>query len=229
MDIIDKDPLKIKYQLNWFKTHLSEFNESELLLINPIVKRIIFLKVGADTSQRFMNSVIYDALCCINEIHQNKKRQFYFSYRSLIENLARACLSKENDDKTGILKLVSEFQNALKLKSTKKDASTGDDVKIYKQDIYSDLMNGYSQACGYVHNNQSAGIDVMQSYTQIINNKPLSNQERKELLKKLLALLESCTRALSLLKKEAILRNFGRNFYFIEELLPESIASVYLQ
>ena len=90
-------------------------------------------------------------------------------------------------------------------------------------------MNGYSQACGYVHNNQSAGIDVMQSYTQIINNKPLSNQERKELLKKLLALLESCTRALSLLKKEAILRNFGRNFYFIEELLPESIASVYLQ
>ena len=131
MDIIDKDPLKIKYQLNWFKTHLSEFNESELLLINPIVKRIIFLKVGADTSQRFMNSVIYDALCCINEIHQNKKRQFYFSYRSLIENLARACLSKENDDKTGILKLFSEFQNALKLKSTKKDASTGDDVKIY--------------------------------------------------------------------------------------------------
>ena len=51
MDIIDKDPLKIKYQLNWFKTHLSEFNESELLLINPIVKRIIFLKVGANSSK----------------------------------------------------------------------------------------------------------------------------------------------------------------------------------
>lgn len=217
MNIIDNDPLKINLQLSWFKKHFKYMGEDNLKLINTIIKRLIFIKVGSSTSERFMNSIVYDALCSLNDIKNNRKRHFYFSYRSLIENLARSCLNKENDDETRITPLFQELQSLLNIQ------------ELYSQDIYSDLMNGYSMACGYVHNNQSSGIDIMLSYSQIDSTKQLEEQEIRKLLQQLLSLLNNSIRSLSLSRKESILRNFGRNFIFIEDLLSRTLAKPFIK
>lgn len=216
MNIIDNDPLKISEQLNWFKIHFKTFEKESLDLVNTIIKRLIFLKVGTNNSERFMNSIIYDALSCLCEVHNSKERYFYFSYRSLIENLVRSSLNKSNDDETRITPLFKEFQSSISNQT------------LYTQDIYSDLMKEYSFACGYIHNNQSSGLNIMLGYQQMVSTKTLEKNKIKNMLECLLATLENGIRVLSLTRREDILKNFGRNFYFISKLLPKTLANPFI-
>lgn len=216
MNYIDDDPLKIKQQLRWFKDHFQGIGCENLSIVNTIIKRIIFIKVSTAKSDRFMNSVIYDALCCLNNIKVNHTRYFYFSYRSLIENVARCCLEKSADDETRITPLFQALRDKLSYH------------QVYSQDIYSDFMKEYSDACGYIHNNQASGLNVMLSYSKIMEPEPLTSNEIKSLLNQLLSLLENSIRALSLCRKEDMLRNIGRNHLFIPELLPKTISCVFV-
>lgn len=216
MNFIDEDPLKIKHQLKWFKEHFQVFGNENLSIINTIIKRIIFIKASTAEKDRFMNSVIYDALCCLNNIKANHTRYFYFSYRSLIENVARCCLEKSADDETRIIPLFQALSNKLS------------NQEIYSQDIYSDFMKEYSEACGYIHNNQASGLNVMLSYSKIMKPEPLTLDKIKSLLNQLLSLLENSIRALSLCRKEDMLKNIGRNHLFIPELLPKTISRIFV-
>lgn len=145
------------------------------LTLEEILKRTLFfqdsLKEINKKNEHYKDVFMFDLLLCLNSIFDKKKRNFYFYYRSFIENYIRILINLEDKDSLGVIKLFK------KLKEEK-----------IEEDDYNFLEFNYSEACNYVHSNILANLKISRYYNEILKD-TLEESEQEELLQLLLNLL----------------------------------------
>ena len=141
--------------------------------LRGITKHILFFKtlVQYEDEKYYKNFMIYDMLMLMHSLTQNSKRNFYNTYRSLIENFLRYTLDLDDDDSTGVRNLFKLFRER------------------FSSEISDDIINfiegEYSNCSDFVHSNKRANISVKQYYDEILKLDDMNENELKKMISKL--------------------------------------------
>lgn len=119
-----------------------------------VAKNILFLKkffnYYVDDQQHYYSCLISDMFLLVQALSQNSIRNYFVTYRSLIENLIRVLLKYDDKNATGVRNMFSEFRDC----STK---------------IYVDYLEGeYGKCCEVVHSNCNFSVPMYNFYEELL-------------------------------------------------------------
>lgn len=211
---LESDPYNTRVEISNFRGELDWIRqESDKNNIISIVKKILFMRIilyrSSIENYRYFDSIIYDCLSAINCLRLNKERYFYFDLRSMIENILRCSLKKEDSDDTGITELFRQF----------------DELSL-SQHIYDQLTSLYANSCDYVHNNIRAELPVSQSFLDIKNDR-LSARQLSSLINDLLKITNIAVEIITEVYFDEVECAFYRTNSTIDFLIGTRLSSIY--
>lgn len=181
--------------------------------IQEIIKKTLFLKKILEESDsdstHYKKSCIFDLLYIFKALFNKDKREFYFYYRSYLENYVRIILKLDDNNDTGVLKLFKEFKKTLE-----------------NNFLYDYFEEEYTYSCNFVHSNIKAGIDIKTYYNEIINEKATAD-EMEKMLSRLNKVLKNSIDIIIEKDCKLIENSFYRKEELVSFLLEEDLKEKY--
>lgn len=185
--------------------------------LRGIVKRILFLKTICNSSDdgHYKNFMIYDLLTLMHALTLDSKRNFYNTYRSLIENFIRFMLELPDFDETGVRNLFTQFKDKFSNDNTK-------NIIVY-------IEGEYGKCCDYVHSNIRAQLVIAQYYDDILKTDEMNLAKITSFIGELLTFMQQITVLMIYVSPESIERAFYRRKQELKYLIGDSNYTLFLQ
>lgn len=185
--------------------------------LRGIVKRILFLKTlcsnGVDG--HYKNFMIYDLLSVMHALTLDSKRNFYNTYRSLIENFIRFTLELSDSDETGIRNLFAQFTHKFLNDIT-------EEIIVY-------IEGEYGKCCDYVHSNIRADLVIAQYYDDMLKTEEMNSTKIASLIREILTFMQQITVFMICVSPETIDSAFFRRKQELKYLIGDSNYEMFIK
>lgn len=209
------DPYNFRNELLVLKELIAPYalNQNEHNLVINSFKHIMLYNhiSGEPVFHQYLQGLIYDSLNSLVSIFSGKERYFHLNIRSLVENIARIVLKKQQTDDVFSDFIRSEDFAFLKAKS--------------QNVIWNYLHQIYSTACLYVHSSPSANLNVTHTFEQLMKDDTCT--DRMTQIKKLQQTLNYVTTLLIINFNTEISDVFIRTRRELKFLIGNSLFKMY--
>lgn len=212
------DPFCFQDDLDFFNDFLIDknINESEINSLIYIFKKISICNILVNryselNSSSFLNGFIYDVLSSLVAILEKRERFFQLNLRSMIENIARVYLNKEN--KGGDFDL---FVRKDDFDFLKKNSKVGD---------WFYLHNKYIKSCGFVHSSPSANLNIGSKFNELLDGDLVTDQ--RKMILKLFKVVKSLVDIVFYLYRSYISDIFYRNMSGLKKMVGDHFYMKY--